>query len=115
MKKFSYIFLFLLLGFLGKSVTLSSNHFPGIVTNKGSQLEKSKKYSEILTSTSAKFHKQKRPKKPKGIKVIVPNLSNITFQTFYQFSDYTVNEVRGNYSLLLHYSHGKRGPPSRLI
>ena len=116
MKKFNYIFLFLLLGFLGKTVALPSKHSLGASINKESKLEKSKKYSEIIiTSGTAKFHKQKRPKKPKGIQVIVLNLSNIVFHKFYRFSDFTINEVKGTYSLVLHYSHGKRGPPSRLI
>lgn len=115
MKKFKYIFLFLYLGFLGKSIALPANSFSFNCSGKANKFDKSKKYSGALTHSTSKVNRQKRPKKPKGIQVIVPNVSAHTFQKFYRYSDFTVNEVKGDYSVLLHYSHGKRGPPVNIF
>ncbi|PBQ32924.1 hypothetical protein CNR22_14450 [Sphingobacteriaceae bacterium] len=112
MKKINYIFLFILLGFSAKALALPSNSFAAIKLkeNKFEKAVKETKFSKA--GQSPKAGKQKRPKKPKGIKVIVPVVSNHVFKSYYIYSDLSVNELKGNYSLLLQYSHGKRGPPS---
>jgi len=115
LKKINYIFLLLILSLFGKTLALPGNHFSGIKAGKTIRFEKSLKHAEITHAKfSSKVAKQKRPKKPKGIQVIEPVVSTYVFNSFSHYSDFSAHEVKGNYSLLLHYSHGKRGPPSDL-
>jgi len=111
LKNFFYTFLFLFcFASFGKVAALPGNNQLKPGTTKNYKLDKSGKYSDVLNPATSKITKQKRPKKPKGIQVIVPNVStHTTFHKFYHYSDFSAHEVKGNYSLLLHYSHGKRG------
>jgi hypothetical protein len=117
LKNLKHIFLFIFLAFFGRSlavpvkisVTASYSGDLAFIKSKANYV------TPVLQVTAAKINRQKRPKKPKGIKVIVLNLANHTFYKLCHFSDYSVHEVKGDYSLLLHYSHGMRGPPSGLI
>jgi len=116
LKKINYIFFLLFLGFLGKNVAFPANAFSVKGKSKENQLgNKTKKHSASITYESPKIKSQKRPHKPKGIQVIVPNMSLHTFRKFYRYSDFNIDEVKGNYSLLLHCSHDERGPPANLI
>jgi hypothetical protein len=114
LKKINYIFLFIILGFFGKTLALSSTDFTKPAANREKvKFEKSTKCTDVAAVKSTpKLRKQKRPKKPKGIQVIVPVVSSHTFNSFCNYSEFFLHEVDGSYSLLLHYSHGKRGPPS---
>lgn len=110
--KFKHIFLFIFLVFFGKSFALPANEYSATRSGKENKFDTSKKKSDLTLQSTGKIAKQKRPKKPKGIQVIVPNVSTLVFHKFYRYSEFTVHEVNGTYSLLLHYSHGKRGPPA---
>lgn len=116
MKRAAYIFLFVILGFLGKSLALPAHCHSRTGFSKEISLDKSEKHADLLkyadfVKKSAHLKKERRPKKPKGIPVIIPNVSSHIFQKFCHYSDLNAHEVKGSYSLLLHYSHGKRGPP----
>jgi hypothetical protein len=87
-------------------------HTPAKITiSKENQLGKPKKITAYSEDETSGLKRKFRPKKPRGIQVIVPNISRIVFNKFCYHSNYALHEVKGTYSLLLHYSHGKRGPP----
>lgn len=100
----------MLTGFFAKASVLKDD--AGKYDGKTVQFQKSGKYTESLKQTPSKITRKKRPKKPKGVKVIVPNVTSLNFQQFCLYSDLLVNDVTTNYSVLVYYSHGKRGPPA---
>lgn len=113
MKKHYHIFLLIFLAFFAKVFAGPSKIIAFAPNAKESSLGLTKADKDAFTvkTLSSKVSRQKFPKKPKGIQVIVPNLTRHVFHTFYRFSNFSVHEVKGDYSLLLHYSHGMRGPP----
>jgi len=114
LKGFKFIFLLLCFSFFVKAVDSPLNTSPGTIARNESRLNKIEKYQDVIKAPDFKLSKLKRSKKPKGINVIVPSVLDDAFHKFHDYSDLTLSAVKGSYSLSLDYSHGKRGPPSRL-